>query len=328
MPCFKYCGLTGIFSFSSFAFIFSIRAVRAFLRCKRARINVLTRKWIKIERVVARKRKLKQEADIKKAFASMLEGQDDRGSGGGSSGGSGGGGSSGDLKKKRRRNSSVSIITGKPRQSSSMKNLNRKDEIAAHKVLSNPLNRRSSFGTTSMLAIQELKKDMEAVQEQDRLDTQNRLIRAMEDCSTLSKKLDFVKNQKNRAVKMSRSLVAKLTNSKQKDTAMKVNPKIRKRLLLNLYRESRVQWSHRPPRVNTSKAESLAAAKLLLSTEGVVAEEQLEEAMASVRVPEVWILYSRVPRTMMVKMILKGFTEQEAETKDSATKFWDTLEAT
>jgi hypothetical protein len=41
-----------------------------------------------------------------------------------------------------------------------MKNLNRKDEIAAHKVLSNPLNRRSSFGTTSMLAIQELKKDM------------------------------------------------------------------------------------------------------------------------------------------------------------------------
>ena len=257
----------------------------------------------------------------------MLEGQDDRGSGGGSSGGSGSGGGL-DLKKKRRRNSSVSIITGKPRQSSSMKNLNRKDEIAAHKVLSNPLNRRSSFGTTSMLAIQELKKDMEAVQEQDRLDTQNRLIRAMEDCSTLSKKLDFVKNQKNRAVKMSRSLVAKLTNSKQKDTAMKVNPKIRKRLLLNLYRESRVQWSHRPPRVNTSKAESLAAAKLLLSTEGVVAEEQLEEAMASVRVPEVWILYSRVPRTMMVKMILKGFTEQEAETKDSATKFWDTLEAT
>jgi hypothetical protein len=320
-------GLTGIFSFSSFAFIFSIRAVRAFLRCKRARINVLTRKWIKIERVVARKRKLKQEADIKKAFASMLEGQDDRGSGGGSSGGSG------NIKKKReekkrRRNSSVSIITGKPRQSSSMKNLNRKDEIAAHKVLSNPLNRRSSFGTTSMLAIQELKKDMEAVQEQGRLNTQNRLIRAMEDCSTLSKKLDFVKNQKNRAVKMSRSLVAKLTNSKQKDTAMKVNPKIRKRLLLNLYRESRVQWSHRPPRVNTSKAESLAAAKLLLSTEGVVAEEQFEEAKASVRVPEVWILYSRVPRTMMVKMILKGFTEQEAETKDSATKFWDTLEAT
>ena len=324
MPCFKYCGLTGTFSFSSFAFIFSIRAVRAFLRCKRARINVLTRKWIKIERVVARKRKLKQEADIKKAFASMLEGQEDRGSGGGSSGGSG----SVSISKKRRRNSSVSIITGKPRQSSSMKNLNRKDEIAAHKVLSNPLNRRSSFGTTSMLAIQELKKDMEAVQEQDRLDTQNRLIRAMEDCSTLSKKLDFVKNQKNRAVKMSRSLVAKLTNSKQKDTAMKVNPKIRKRLLLNLYRESRVQWSHRPPRVNTSKAESLAAAKLLLSTEGVVAEKQLEEAMASVRVPEVWILYSRVPRTMMVKMILKGFTEQEAETKDSATKFWDTLEAT
>jgi hypothetical protein len=315
----------GIFSFSSFAFIFSIRAVRAFLRCKRARINVLTRKWIKIERVVARKRKLKQEADIKKAFASMLEGQDDRGSGGGSSGGSG---RVKEKKKKRRRNSSVSIITGKPRQSSSMKNLNRKDEIAAHKVLSNPLNRRSSFGTTSMLAIQELKKDMEAVQEQDRLDTQNRLIRAMEDCSTLSKKLDFVKNQKNRAVKMSRSLVAKLTNSKQKDTAMKVNPKIRKRLLLNLYRESRVQWSHRPPRVNTSKAESLAAAKLLLSTEGVVAEEQFEEAKASVRVPEVWILYSRVPRTMMVKMILKGFTEQEAETKDSATKFWDTLEAT
>ena len=66
--------------------------MRAFLRCKRARINVLTRKWIKIERVVARKRKLKQEADIKKAFASMLEGQDDRGSGGGSSGvGTGGG---------------------------------------------------------------------------------------------------------------------------------------------------------------------------------------------------------------------------------------------
>jgi hypothetical protein len=321
VPCFKYCG----FSFSSFAFIFSIRAVRAFLRCKRARINVLTRKWIKIERVVARKRKLKQEADIKKAFASMLEGQDDRGSGGGSSGGSG---RVKEKKKKRRRNSSVSIITGKPRQSSSMKNLNRKDEIAAHKVLSNPLNRRSSFGTTSMLAIQELKKDMEAVQEQGRLNTQNRLIRAMEDCSTLSKKLDFVKNQKNRAVKMSRSLVAKLTNSKQKDTAMKVNPKIRKRLLLNLYRESRVQWSHRPPRVNTSKAESLAAAKLLLSTEGVVAEEQFEEAKASVRVPEVWILYSRVPRTMMVKMILKGFTEQEAETKDSATKFWDTLEAT
>jgi hypothetical protein len=315
----------GIFSFSSFAFIFSIRAVRAFLRCKRARIIVLTRKWIKIERVVARKRKLKQEADIKKAFASMLEGQDDRGSGGGSSGGSG---RVKEKKKKRRRNSSVSIITGKPRQSSSMKNLNRKDEIAAHKVLSNPLNRRSSFGTTSMLAIQELKKDMEAVQEQGRLNTQNRLIRAMEDCSTLSKKLDFVKNQKNRAVKMSRSLVAKLTNSKQKDTAMKVNPKIRKRLLLNLYRESRVQWSHRPPRVNTSKAESLAAAKLLLSTEGVVAEEQFEEAKASVRVPEVWILYSRVPRTMMVKMILKGFTEQEAETKDSATKFWDTLEAT
>ena len=208
-----------------------------------------------------------------------------------------------------------------------MKNLNRKDEIAAHKVLSNPLNRRSSFGTTSMLALQELKKDMEAVQEQGRLDTQNRLIRAMEDCSTLSKKLDFVKNQKNRTVKMSRSLIAKLTNSKQKDTAMKVNPKIRKRLLLNLYRESRVQWSHRPPRVNTSKAESLAAAKLLLSTEGVVAEEQFEEAKASVRVPEVWILYSRVPRTMMVKMILNGFLEQEAETKDSATKFWDTLEA-
>ena len=144
----------------------------------------------------------------------MLEGQDDRGSGSGSSGGSGGGGLG---LKKRRRNSSVSIITGKPRQSSSMKNLNRKEEIAAHKVLSNPLNRRSSFGTTSMLALQELKKDMEAVQEQGRLDTQNRLIRAMEDCSTLSKKLDFVKNQKNRTVKMSRSLIAKLTNSKQKE---------------------------------------------------------------------------------------------------------------
>lgn len=284
-----------------------------------------------MERVVARKRKEKQEAAIKKAFASMLEGDDNARA------------SSNDTdqkKKKKKKRGSISIITGRPRRSSSVSSsvssrksstigtaspgMNRREEIAANEVLNRRVSRRASFGTTSILAIQELKKDMEAVQEEDRLQQQNRLIKAMEDCSTLSKKLDFVKNQKNRQVKMSRQTLKKLT-SKNKETAMKVNAKIRKNILLSLYREKRAKWSSRPPRISTSQEESVAAAKLLLSTEGVVLEEQFEEAKAKVRVPEVWILYSTLTRQDYVKMIMRGFQEQEAETKDSATKFWETL---
>ena len=67
--------------------IWTQRAVRGFLNCKRARMNVLTRKWIKIERVVARKRKQKEEEKIRKAFASMMEGQDEERGGGSSSNG-------------------------------------------------------------------------------------------------------------------------------------------------------------------------------------------------------------------------------------------------
>ena len=89
--------------------IWTQRAVRAFLRCKRARIMVLTRKWIKVEKIVARKRKQKQDDDIKKAFASMLEGEDD------SKSHRGDGGDGEYKKKKTKKRGSVSIVTGRPR---------------------------------------------------------------------------------------------------------------------------------------------------------------------------------------------------------------------
>lgn len=201
--------------------------------------------------------------------------------------------------------------------------MTRKDEIAATNVMQQRKgSRRASFGTTSMIAIQELKKNMEDIQAEDRVQTANRLIKAMEDCSQLSKKLDHVKNQK-KATKISRATLKKLTG--KKEGVMKVHPKIRKQILLGVYRESRAQWSGRPPRLSTSKEESIAAAKLLLSSDAPVHEEELEEAKAAVRVPEVWILYTTVTKSMLAKMIMKGFLEQEKETAGAATKFWDTL---
>jgi hypothetical protein len=67
----------------------------------------------------------------------------------------------------------------------------------------------------SQLAIHELKKNMEVIEEEGRLATAKSLVQRMEDCSTLSKKLDFVKNQKNKMIKMSRSLLKKITTSRE-----------------------------------------------------------------------------------------------------------------
>jgi hypothetical protein len=301
--------------------IWTQRAVRGFLKCKRARINVLTRKWIKIERVVARKRKEKQEAAIKKAFASMLEGADDNSiqphesASGGLNG----------VKKKKKRSRSVSLLTGRPRSpTSGSGGMSRKDQVSAKKMMHRKMSRRASFGTTSQLAIAELKKNLDIIEEESRLQTANRLIQAMEDCSTLSKKLDFVKNQKNKQIKMSRALLKKLTSSKE--TVNRVNSKVRRKILTNLYREKRAKWSGRPPRPSTTKAESMAAAKYLLKSENIAQPEALEKAKAAVREPEVWILYSTISNKEFAKMILQGFRDQEAETKDSAEAFWDSLE--
>ena len=285
-------------------------------------MNVLTRKWIKIERVVARKRKQKEEEKIRKAFASMMEGQDEERGGGSSSNGYQNEDGTTKKKKKKKKRQSVSMITGRPRSPSPPK-MSRKDQVNNNKAM-RKMSRRASFGTTSVLAIQELKKNLQLIEEEERLQTANRLIKAMEDCSTLSKKLDFVKNQKNRQVKMSRALVKKLTSTK--DSINKVNPAIRKNILLNLYRKKRANWSGRPPRPSTTKAESLAAAKYLLNSESIARPEELEKAKEAVREPEVWILYSTITRQDMAKMILQGFKEQEVDTKDSAQKFWETLE--
>ena len=86
------------------------------------------------------------------------------------------------------------------------------------------MTRRATFGALSQLAIHELKKNMELIEEEGRLQTAKNLIQRMEDCSTLSKKLDFIKNSKNKKIKMSRSLLNKITTSR--DTVRKFSPNL------------------------------------------------------------------------------------------------------
>jgi len=105
----------------------------------------------------------------------------------------------------------------------------------------------------------------------------------------------------------------------------KVNPTIRKRILTNLYRERRAKWSGRPPRPDTTNAESMAAVKFLLNSENMPKLDDLAEAKKAAREPEVWILYTTITNKMLAKLILQGFDEQEKDTKDSAEKFWETL---
>ena len=104
-----------------------------------------------------------------------------------------------------------------------------------------------------------------------------------------------------------------------------MNPTIRKRILTQLYRERRAQWSGRPPRSDTTKAESMAAAKFLLNSENMPNPDDLASAKIAARTPEVWILYTRISNKMLAKLILQGFAEQEEDTKDSAQQFWETL---
>ena len=346
--------------------IWTQRAVRGFLRSKRARMKVLTRKWLRVEVKVARARKEREEAAIKKAFSSMLEGAEEDGDGGSGGGGGGGGGSGGKgapilsdneriakeverrraQRKKSRRGSSagMSLLTGRPRSPSpsvgSMSSVsdgskggrgsvfaigsgaNKKTEMAAKNGL-RKMSRRASFGTTSQIALAELRKNMEIVADEARKDTQNRLIKAMEDCSTLSRKLDYAKNSKKKRVKLSRALLKKL--SSRNDGPQRVNKAIRSKILLRLYRRHRSAWSGRPPRPLTSNAETMAAAKLLLSAQEMPNSEQIEEVKATVRQPEVWILYTLVSDKELAGLIKEGFREQEKETKASASAFWESL---
>ena len=68
-----------------------------------------------------------------------------------------------------------------------------------------------------------------------------------------------------------------------------------------------------------------AAAKLLLSAQEMPNSEQIEEVKATVRQPEVWILYTLVSDKELAGLIKEGFREQEKETKASASAFWESL---
>ena len=328
--------------------IWTQRHVRSFLRCKRARILVLTRKWLKIEVKVARARKEREEAAIKKAFSSMLEGGNDNNASDETSDG-------GTFlsenervakeaerrkaeRRKLRRSSSAgfSLITGRPRSPQggngkgqsgagtlfSIAGANKRTEMAAKQGL-RKMSRRASFGTTSQIALAELRKNMDLVEDEERRATQNRLIKAMEDCSTLSRKLDYVKNSKKKRVKLTRAILNKLSG--KNEGPKKVGKAIRGRLLLNLYRSHRLAWSRRPPRPLTTNAETVAAAKLLLSVDQVPNPEQMEEVKARARLPEFWIFYSVISDEEMAELVKKGFLEQDKETKASASAFWESL---
>ena len=158
---------------------------------------------------------------------------------------------------------------------------------------------------------------------EQRKQTQVRLIKAMEDCSTLSRKLDYAKNSKKKRVKLTRALLKKL--SSKNDGPQRVSKSIRTRILLTLYRKHRAAWSGRPPRPLTTNAETIAAAKLLLSAQEMPNPKQIEEVKASARLPEVWIFYSLISDSEMAALIKEGFREQEKETKASASAFWESL---
>ena len=266
------------------------------------------KRWMKVERVVAKEHAEKQRKAIKGAFADLNNKTEKEGRGAGPGSGSPG---SSSKKSKVLENSIRSRTKGRQRRDT--------QGDKSTKFSSVPDERRGSFGTMSSLLVATWRQEQLAKDAETR-DIQ--LLKTLRDCNKLSKQLDYVKGSTTRGTKLSSRSLKKL--SQHAGEKQRITPSRRKEALANLLIQKRRAWAHRPINHKLEEKYMALKAKIILSGDGDIKE--LDEKMENARPKETFILYTTITDADLNHLVRRAFAGQEQSNREAAANFWRTLE--